>query len=129
MIFQMLEEIDLEAMAKITMLLWTMWWRRNQRCWQEKLPTIFEVYRMAKDSLNEWLNVQEQKNNTHKTGVDLASHAWTKPARGTLKCNIDTTCYKEQNVYCIGACLRDDQGRFVQAFTTRLRGRPDIAEA
>ncbi|PNX68025.1 hypothetical protein L195_g055943, partial [Trifolium pratense] len=53
---------------------------------------------------------------------------WTKPARGTLKCNIDAACYKEQNVYCIGACLRDEQGRFMQAFTTRLRGRPDIAE-
>jgi hypothetical protein len=116
-------------MVKITMLLWTIWWCRNQRCWQEKLPTIFEVCRSAKDSLNEWLNVHEQKNSTRRIGAELASHTWTKPARGTLKCNLDTTCYKDQNVYCIGACLCDDQGKFVQAFTTRLHGRPDIAEA
>jgi hypothetical protein len=32
------------------------------------------------------------------------------------------------NAY-IGACLRDEQGRFVLAFTTRLHGSPDIAEA
>ncbi|MCH90678.1 ribonuclease H protein, partial [Trifolium medium] len=129
MIFQMIAEIDTEAMARITMLLWTIWWRRNQRCWQEKIPTIFEVCRRARDSLNEWLNVQQMKNSARRTGTELASHIWTKPARGTLKCNIDTAYYKEQNVYCIGTCLRDEQGRFMQAFMTRLRGRPDIAEA
>jgi ribonuclease HI len=129
MIFQMIEEIEHADMAKITMLLWSIWWRRNQRCWQNKVPSALDVIRRARDSLNDWVNVQQQNTSTSRDGTTLASHTWTKPARGTLKCNIDAACYNEQNVYCIGACLRDEQGRFVQAFTTRLHGSPDIAEA
>jgi hypothetical protein len=33
MVFDMLEEIDNESMAKIVMMLWTIWWRKNQKCW------------------------------------------------------------------------------------------------
>jgi hypothetical protein len=98
MIFQMLEEINPKAMARITMLLWTIWWRRNQRCWKEKIPTVFEVIRRARDSLSDWVNVQQQKTSTSRDGTVLASHNWTKPARGTLKCNIDAACYNGQNV-------------------------------
>ncbi|KAK2371264.1 hypothetical protein QL285_084234 [Trifolium repens] len=125
----MIEEIEPAAMARITMLLWSIWWRRNRRCWQDKVLSAVDVIRRARDSLNDWVNVQQQNTGTSRDGTALASHSWTKTARGTLKCNIDAACYNEQNVYCLGVCLRDEQGIFVQAFMTRLHGSPDIAEA
>jgi hypothetical protein len=35
----------------------------------------------------------------------------------------------EQNVYCIGACIHDEHGRFLQAYAKRFHGQPKIAEA
>ncbi|MCI67495.1 hypothetical protein A2U01_0088754, partial [Trifolium medium] len=46
-----------------------------------------------------------------------------------LKCNIDVACYAEQNFFCVAACLRDNNGNFVVAFTKRLKGKPAIVEA
>jgi hypothetical protein len=42
---------------------------------------------------------------------------------------VDTTCYLEDNNYCVGACIRDNNSRFVQAFAKKLEGTPSIAEA
>jgi hypothetical protein len=39
----MIDEVDADKMARITMILLTLWWRRNQRCWNDTIPTIFEV--------------------------------------------------------------------------------------
>jgi hypothetical protein len=41
-----------------------------------------------------------------------------------LKCNVDVTCYTEQNMFCVGVCLRDEHGRFVLAYAKRFEGRP-----
>jgi hypothetical protein len=37
--------------------------------------------------------------------------------------------YKYQNLYCVWMCIRDEQGRFVSAYTKRFEGQPDIREA
>jgi ribonuclease HI len=42
---------------------------------------------------------------------------------------VDTTCYLEDNNYCVGACIKDNNGRFVQAFAKKLQGTSSIAEA
>jgi hypothetical protein len=48
---------------------------------------------------------------------------WEKPRRGMLKCNVDTACYNEQNFYGVGACIRDENGSFVQAYMKKFDGR------
>ncbi|MCH92466.1 60S ribosomal protein L23 [Trifolium medium] len=116
-------------MARITMILWTLWWRRNQRCWHDKIPTIFEVIRRARDTHQSWLNVQSQHKNAGKCSNATASHTWTKPSNGKIKCNVDTACYMQDNIYCVGVCSRDEQGRFMKAYTKQFQGTPSVAEA
>ncbi|PNY10313.1 pentatricopeptide repeat-containing protein, partial [Trifolium pratense] len=101
MMFEMIEKIELETMSKIAMMLWTIWWRRNKKCWKDRSPTIFEVRRRAKENLHDWLKVQQQKN-TSCRNIAPEDYKWTKPSRGTLKCNIDSACYMEQNIYSVG---------------------------
>jgi hypothetical protein len=55
MVFNMLETIDDESMAKILMMFWTLWWRRNQKCYNDKIPTIFDITRRARETLHDWL--------------------------------------------------------------------------
>jgi ribonuclease HI len=129
MMFHMLEEVEEENMTKIAMILWSLWWRRNQKCWNDKLQPIFEVTRRARDSLRDWLQVQMKNNNTTSNNHAAANLSWSKPPSGTLKCNIDTACYVEDNAYCAGICIRDSHGSFVKAYAKRKEGTPEIAEA
>ncbi|MCI19155.1 cytochrome P450 [Trifolium medium] len=54
---------------------------------------------------------------------------WCKPRPGTLKCNVDAACYEEANQYCIGACLRDAEGKVIHAYMKKFEGKPEVREA
>ncbi|GAU26181.1 hypothetical protein TSUD_354030 [Trifolium subterraneum] len=101
---------DKDKMARIAMILWTLWWRRNQRCWKNKIPTIFEAIRRARDSHLEWLKAQLRNMKIDHGSVTSTSYCWSKPSAGKLKCNVDTAYYKEDNVYCVGLCIRERMG-------------------
>jgi hypothetical protein len=122
MLFKMLAELDSNTMSQIAMLLWTIWWRRNQICWNDKTPIVFEVIRRARDMWSDWNKARQR--NTHQAAHSVAdgSQAWRKPPAGTMRCNVDMAHYANQNCYCIGACLRDDRGQFVKAFSKRYEG-------
>jgi hypothetical protein len=38
-------------------------------------------------------------------------------------------CYVNDNVYCVAACVRNNQGQFIRAYSKRFDGTPNIAEA
>jgi hypothetical protein len=119
MMFKIMEEINATNLGPLAMLVWNIWWRRNQKCWHEKLPTVHEIIRRAKDTLCDWNLAQQQKKNNSSTVTEI--YAWTKPPMGALKCNVDTTCYLELHIYGIGACVRDAQGKFVRAYTGKFK--------
>lgn len=129
MLFKIINDMELKIVSRIAMVLWTIWWRRNQKCWNDQVPTAFYVIRRARDALQDWIQMQAQRNTMQRDAAITANAVWTKPATGMLKCNIDSSCYAEQNTYCVGACIRDSGGRFVQAFMKKSAGNPLIAEA
>jgi hypothetical protein len=69
MMFEMIEKIEPVTMSKIAMMLWTIWWRRNQKCWQDRSPTTFEVKRRATENLHDWLKAQQQKNTSYINSI------------------------------------------------------------
>jgi ribonuclease HI len=128
LIFTLLEKLDSTMMASVAMVLWTVWWRRNQKCWNNNFPPTFEVIRRAKDTLMDWLQVR-CKPVRDRLRTDPTREKWTKPQQGTVKCNVDAACYVTENQYSIGACLRDADGNFMRASTSHFEGQPDIKEA
>jgi hypothetical protein len=90
MMFKIMEEINATNLDHLAMLVWNIWWRRNQKCWHENLPTFHVVVRRAKDTLCDWNIAQQLKKNSSNTVTEI--YEWTKPPMGALKCNIDTTC-------------------------------------
>jgi hypothetical protein len=54
MIFDMLESLDNNNMSNAAMILWALWWRRNQKCWNDVLPTVYDVTRRENESLQDW---------------------------------------------------------------------------
>jgi hypothetical protein len=113
MILTIINELESQTVATIVMVLWTIWWRCNKKCWNDQIPHVFYVLRRARDALQDWNHMQIKRNNMHINAATTTSFVWTKHVNGTIKCNIDTSYYVEQNVYCVGACIRDSGGRFV----------------
>ncbi|WJX35500.1 hypothetical protein P8452_23485 [Trifolium repens] len=76
-----------------------------------------------------WTSFMLRRNTAEQTTTTKSCYGyfWTKPARETLKCNVDTACYDEQ-IYCVGACIRDDKGNFIEAIMRNYSGKPLIAE-
>jgi hypothetical protein len=111
------------------MIFWTLWWRRNQRCWNDKIPTIFEVICRAREIHQEWLKMQRRNMNTKSIRATPASYSWSKPSTNKLKCNVGTTCYTEDNSFSVGACNHEEYRQFLEANTSRFQGIPTIAEA
>ncbi|PNX84918.1 hypothetical protein L195_g040982, partial [Trifolium pratense] len=103
----------------------------------KKAYTVRSAYYQLMENIVDNNHLKEQakvarvklKTNSSSSNAVTARHTWTKPPVGALKCNIDTSCYAELNIYCIGACVRNDQGKFVRAYTRRLDGKPEIAKA
>ncbi|GAU13372.1 hypothetical protein TSUD_175240 [Trifolium subterraneum] len=86
MVFDMLEKMEDESMAKIVMILWTLWWRRNQKCWNEKTLSVLEVTRRAKEVFQDWQRTQRTSSSSTRETTTAASITWSKPRTGSLKC-------------------------------------------
>jgi ribonuclease HI len=129
MILNMLEELDNKNMTVVAMMMWSLWWRRNQKCWNDNLPTVHATIRRTRENLYDWKQAQRCGTAAVHTNADPELLSWRKPPVGSLKCNIDAAVYIEQNIFCIGACLRDEQGQFMKAFAKRFEGQPNISEA
>jgi hypothetical protein len=65
MLFRIINDLELKTMGKIAMVLWTAWWRREQKCWNDQLTTVFYVLRCARDALQDWIQMQAQRNIMH----------------------------------------------------------------
>ncbi|GAU42765.1 hypothetical protein TSUD_239280 [Trifolium subterraneum] len=112
-----------ESMAKIVMILWTLWWRRNQKCWNEKTPYVLEVTRRAKEVFQDWKRTQRTSSSSTRETTTTTSITWSKPRTGSLKCNVDTACYAEENTYCAGMCIRESLCKVQGRYTGNCRSR------
>jgi len=45
-------------MAQVVTIIWMIWWRRNQKFWNDAFPVAFEVSRRAREALEDWLPVR-----------------------------------------------------------------------
>jgi hypothetical protein len=54
---------------------------------------------------------------------------WSKHPIGSLKCNVVSVCYVNDNVYCVATCFRDNQRQFMHAYSKRFDGALNIPEA
>ncbi|GAU12957.1 hypothetical protein TSUD_97680 [Trifolium subterraneum] len=83
--------------------------------------SVRSAYYQLMENIIDDNHLKEKVAHSSSSNTVAASHSWTKPPAGALKCNVDTTCYMDHNLYGIGACIRDAQGRF--------DGKPEVAEA
>jgi hypothetical protein len=71
MLFQMLEELEATVLQHIAMLMWSIWWKRNQVYWQGKLPTTYEVNRRAREHHSDWIKARMMQQNKSNISIVL----------------------------------------------------------
>jgi hypothetical protein len=88
MLQKIIIEQESKTVARISMVLWTIWWRRNQKCWNDQLPTVSIVIWRARDALQDWNFTNSKQPSVHRDAAYTSELVWQKSANGSLKCNI-----------------------------------------
>lgn len=86
------------------MVLWSIWKRRNDRLWEERIVSNSQVISRAKEVLTDWITAKERFQPNLIAHHSRIEDKWSKPPLGYLKCNLDAAFV--QGRIGIGMCLK-----------------------
>lgn len=119
--------------ARIFMVCWAIWRRRNDRVWNFKEGSTHSVLLCAESSLQAWLNAQDRELAplpTYLSPLDGAE-VWSKPNSWVLKLNVDAANFIGAQTYAYAGIVRDHNGGLIEAFSVCRNGviNPELGEA
>lgn len=117
-----------ERWAKIGLLCWGLWTRRNTWVWEKKPLSVFGVRSMAMSLLQEW---QQSRENAEQGNRRLKQQGrkWCKPPEGWVKINLDAACQNQTGEIGVACVVRDDRGEFLRARSNKMYGNMQAREA
>ncbi|CAJ2634757.1 unnamed protein product [Trifolium pratense] len=118
-----------DQLITFAMTAWSLWRKRNMHLWENKIETIMQVVHRANNTIQAWR--QAKLNNTNRPHQSQHDQRvpWQTPPPSYLKCNIDAAVFSHDNKVSLGACLRDEKGVFVAAFSCHENGSYTACEA
>ncbi|XP_063936295.1 uncharacterized protein LOC135147291 [Daucus carota subsp. sativus] len=127
-----MDQYDNSGLAKLVMLLWSVWKARNMVVWHETYLHVDEVIRTAQFTLDHWMEAQLKyftPSIAFKHAKD-GSERWTKPDMNTIKINVDSALFDDENCFGFGCVARDHSGRLLGAKAASKIGKTsaDLAE-
>jgi hypothetical protein len=116
-IFVILHRLNKDDQELFSVMVWSLWKRRNNQVWENIIELNQTVCERAKHLLIGWRNAQQVRSLINTPQPPPHPTRWIKPAYGKYKCNIDASFSLVLNKVGIGMCIRDNQGNFVTART------------
>ncbi|CAN1178573.1 hypothetical protein LINPERHAP2_LOCUS33740 [Linum perenne] len=95
------------TLAEIMAIMWAILRERNARIWRQQSGTARGVIKGAKETLQEWITVQEQRRMRHGAVRMESCSSWHPPEVGKYKMNLDATVFANQWRIGIDLCLKD----------------------
>ena len=100
------------------MLLWTVWYRRNQIRVKNADYPISQVAPTAQQTLQDFSRAN------HKASSQLPAHSttqvrWSPPPPSSLKVNFDGATFKDVGRAGLGVVIRDNQGQALASQSAR----------
>lgn len=92
------------------------------------MGTHEQVVNQACQFLNDWRHAVVIDGRPEEAIQSRLPVKWMPPSKGRMKCNIDAAFREGGRRMGIGACLRDDRGHCVHAFTTLKPYLPTMKE-
>ena len=112
-------------LAKLVMLLWSVWKARNTVVWHDTYLHVDEVIRTAQITLDQWLEAQLRNFTPSVVSLNArdGSELWTKPDINTIKINVDAALFNDKHYFGFGCVAWDHSGRFLGAKMASKTGR------
>lgn len=118
--------------SKIAMILWTIWFFRNKRVWEEKSVNPVFAVDWGLKQLHDWKKAVAQVQNSQQaytTVINKENVKWVKPEQGKFKVNVDAGIVEGSTCFTIGMLLRDHTGFFLEGRTMKLNRTVSVMEA
>lgn len=113
------------------MLCWRIWYRRNEKVWNNKVCSVHHVLNSAGNYLFQWQTVR-QKSDVNNATCFQGCHGvicWSPPQLGWLKCNVDAATFSAQGKVSYGGVIRNFDGLFVAACCASVLGSVGARDA
>ncbi|KAK6144889.1 hypothetical protein DH2020_021709 [Rehmannia glutinosa] len=125
--FKMMEETTPSILAKVSMVLWSIWKQRNSKLWKNHYTNAAATVKNALDFLDMWIDARLYVPLQSEMTISPCK-LWHPPQSSTLKCNIDAAFFRDQKRVGIGMVLRDDIGHVLLCRTCWFLGDIDVLE-
>jgi ribonuclease HI len=147
LLFDICRNEDFTTAGKVAMVVWCIWYNRNNWVWNGVKDTTKEIAQRAVHMLGEWCAVNTNQQPNTLAGVSAGSHSsfpadhsvqhasqglqmlrWQRPRDGWWKCNVDASFSQNPVALGCGWCVRDSAGMFVAAGTSSSNCTATVAE-
>ncbi|XP_074347005.1 uncharacterized protein LOC141685825 [Apium graveolens] len=118
-----------EKQVMLSLLCWSIWYRRNVCVWDKKFLSMFGVQSMAMQLLQDWRRSQEELGTRMQRGSNENVTHLCRPPEGWVKVNVDAACRDQLGFIGMGCVARDHMGRFMRARCATMRGGMPPREA
>lgn len=92
--FSLQKQLKSEDQSRVSMLLWSLWRKRNKKVWDNKLLSESKVIQQAGDMFyQDWMSAKDL---SVTRGHEQHNHyrvQWVPPPTGALKCNLDASFF------------------------------------
>jgi hypothetical protein len=125
-LLSILHNLNQEQQANFSVLLWSIWKRRNNKVWNNISETNTTVCERARHLITSWKQAQQIRSSANISQLIQQHIHWEKPSHEEYKCNIDASFSPTRNKVGLGMCIRGDHGRYVAAKTEWLSPILDV---
>ncbi|KAK3188613.1 hypothetical protein Dsin_028174 [Dipteronia sinensis] len=115
-------KIDREAMARFAMVMWGIWFNRNQLLHNKCGRDPGELVSWVAGLLEEFQGTYKSLLSSLSSDSAVAKEGWHPPPMGCLKLNTDAAVPPSGNCFGIGAVIRDSEGKVVLALSKFVQG-------
>ncbi|KAK2448162.1 hypothetical protein QL285_007458 [Trifolium repens] len=99
------------------------------KLWENKTETVQQVINIANHTIQAWTHANNNTTSIQAQARREQRLSWLPPPSTYLKCNIDAAVFTLENKVSMGACLRNESGGFIAAFSCHDNGMYTAAEA
>lgn len=119
-LFKIIQDLNGAELSKFVTILWAIWKQRNSLLWNNRIDTPSRVVVTPMSSLYDWMSLARSNKETQEVGT--RSRTWTPPPIGSVKCTIDAAFFDDIQSAGVSMVVRHDEGRFLMARTTLIKG-------
>ena len=127
-VFKLLAEFPRHIGDRFIVLLWNIWYHRNDIFWNNGPRDFTSVVRSASRTLSDWTDVCRLNLADLTPSAQLNPISWKPPREGFVKCNTDAATFDQSNGAGFGAVIRDSSGVFIVANATPFNSLPPVRE-